>query len=86
MYTCALYCELLRPVPTQSARESYNALFPAWLLSCQHQDDGGTKPSVFRSVQGTMLDLDMPGLRGLPVLPREHRSRSVVPIPSDETD
>lgn len=56
------------------------------MLSCQHQDDGGTKPSVFRSVQGTRLDLDMPGLRGLPVLPREHRSRSVVPIPSDETD
>lgn len=48
---CACTVNPSRPVLTV-CQGIYNALFPAWLLSCQHPEEGGTKPSVL-GLQGT---------------------------------
>lgn len=68
VYTCTLYCaRLLRPSPSQS--EIIQCSLPSWLLSCQHPEEGGTKPSVLglcRGPGGTWTCFLVPGL---PVLP-----------------
>lgn len=58
---------------------------PSWLLSCQHPEEGGTKPSVLglcRGPGGTWTCLVPAGSQSCHV----SIAASVVPVPSDETD